>query len=238
MLLLAAFSYSQEEQKYTYKYSLSVGATKATGNIDTSTINAKSSLSFRYDRFVSNSTLNGLYSYNRGRKIAERLSFDNRFELKFKPYFYFIDANYYRNPFQAYEHSIMFSPVPGIGYYLFDEKELYLTVSYYPYYVYNDLNRISIFSNTDKENYILHNLEARFSTSISENAKFRTKFIYRISDRTLKDYFVVSENSITTKLTQHFGIEVSYNIYYQNIPVLTKIQRLDTTFSTLLQVNF
>lgn len=236
--MFAVFSYPQEEQKQKYKYSLSLGATKATGNIETSTINAKSSFSFRHDNFLLSSTLNGLYGYNRGRKIAERLSFDNRFELKFKPFFYFVDINYYRNPFQAYEHSLMFSLVPGVGRYLFDEKELYFTVSYYPYYVYNDLNRISIFSNTDKENYIMHNLEARFSISISENARFRTKFIYRVTDRTIKDYFVVNENSVNTKLTQHFGIEISYNIYYQNIPVLTRIQRLDTTFSTLLQVSF
>lgn len=236
--MFATLSYSQEEQRQVYKHSLSLGATKATGNIETSTINAKSSLSFRYGNFLTNSTLNGLYSYNRGKKIAERLSFDNRFELKFKPYFYFVDVNYYRNPFQAYEHSVMFSAFPGVGRYLFDEKELYLTVSYYPYYVHNDLNRISRFSGTDKESYIMHNIEARFSVSISENARFRTKFIYRLTDRTSKDYFIVSENSVTTKLTQHFGIEVSYNIYYQNIPVLTKIQRLDTTFSTLLQVSF
>lgn len=231
-------SYSQEENNQKYKFSLSLGATKASGNIDTSTLNLKSSFMFQSGNFITNSNLNTMYSYNRGRKTAERISFDNRFEMKFKPYFYFMDANYYRNPFQAYEHSFMLSVVPGVGRYIFDEKDLYLTVSYYPYYVHSILNRISVFSNTDTENYLMHNFEARFSKNISENAKFKTKFIYRITDRTLKDYFIVSENSIITKMTKHFGIELAYNIYYQNIPVLTKVERVDTTFSTLLQLNF
>lgn len=235
LLLSINFSFSQEQTEH--KLNLSFGINKADGNTKLTLINTKINYRYTKGEFQIKSDMNSLFSQSRSRKTAERISFDNRFEIKQKPYFYFLDLNYYRNPFQSYQHSIMFSFFPGIGRYIYDDKDLYLTVSYYPYYVYNHLNTVSIFSGSNKEDYILHNIEMRFSKSISDNTNFKTKFIYKISDRTIDDYFLLSESSLTTTITKRIALELSYNFYYQNIPVLTKINRVDTIFSTLIRFD-
>jgi putative salt-induced outer membrane protein YdiY len=217
-------------------FSISVGYVQTTGNTETSTLNIQSSYDYKFNSKKINFDLNALYGKTSGVKTAENITADLRAEKNFKPYFIFWDVHYYRNPFQAYEHSI--GTGPGIGRYFYDSEKIYLTGSYYVYYVYNKLNQPSYFSGTETENYFLHNIEERFRIKITENLKFKQRLIYKVTSRRLQDYFVYFESSLVNKLADNLALKISYTANYQNIPVGSKIKRLDTTFSTLVQFSF
>ncbi len=218
------------------KLSVSLGYVQTTGNTETSTINIKSSYTYKTDSKRIYFDLNGLYGETNGKKTSESILSNLRLEKRFLPYFAFWDVHYYRNPFQAYEHSI--GSGPGIGKYFFHTDRLYLTGSYYVYYVYNKLNQLSYFTNKQREKYFLHHVEERFRIKLLKSLKFKQKLIYKVSSRKSQDYFVYFETSLINNLTKNLALEISYTANYQNIPVGSKIKRLDTTFSTLIQFSF
>jgi len=224
------------EKNKKQKFSISLGYVQTTGNTETSTINLKSNYTYKGTSKRVYFNLDSVYGSTKGEKTVENIQGNLRLEKRFLPYFVFWDINYYRNPFQGYEYSL--GSGPGIGRYFFKNSNLYLSASYYVYYVYNYLNEISIFSNEKQERYFLHHIEERFRIKITKNLKFKEKLIYKVSSRKSQDYFIALESSIINNLTKHLALEISYKANYQNIPVEAGIKRLDTTFSTLIQYSF
>ena len=223
-------------QENNSKLSISLGYVQTTGNTETSTVNIKSSFTYKADSKRVYFDLNGLYGETKGEKTSENITSDLRLEKRFLPYFAFWDVHYYRNPFQAYKYSL--GSGPGIGKYFFHTDRLYLTGSYYVYYVYNELNQQSYFTHKEREKYFLHHIEERFRVKLLKNLKFKEKLIYKVSSRKSQDYFIYFESSLINNLTKNLALEISYTANYQNIPIGSKIKRLDTTLSTLVQYSF
>ncbi len=236
-LLIPGYALSLDDSKEKKSnFSISLGYVQTTGNTETSTINVKSSYIYKTDSKRIYFDLNALYGETSGEKTSENITSNLRVEKRFLPYFVFWDVHYYRNPFQAYKYSI--GSGPGIGKYFFHTDRLYLTGSYYVYYVYNELNQPSYFTNKEREKYFLHHIEERFRVKLLKNLKFKEKLIYKVSSRKSEDYFVYFESSLINNLTKNLALEISYTANYQNIPIGSKIKRLDTTFSTLVQYSF
>ncbi|RMA93128.1 DUF481 domain-containing protein [Hydrogenothermus marinus] len=225
-----------KDKEKPQEFSLSLGYVQTTGNSETNTINLKSDYKYKFDSKRIYFNLNGIYGTSKGEKTAEEISGNLRLEKRYLPYFVFWDINYYRNPFQSYEHSVKTGP--GLGIYLYESKKAKLSLAYYLYYVYNKLNAPSPFSNTDEEKYYLHNIEERFKIKFTKNLKLKQKLIYKLTSRKMQDYFVYFESSLINALTKHLALEIDYVATYQNIPIEADIKRLDTKFSTLIQYSF
>ncbi|MCX7738065.1 MAG: DUF481 domain-containing protein [Hydrogenothermaceae bacterium] len=235
LFLMPLVSFSQETVKAN-RFSISIGFIQNKGNIDNMSFNFKFNQKYMEDGYRVETSLTALYGESRDSKISERVNLANRIEYRLKPYFLFWDTQYYRNPFQTFEHSV--GAGPGIGRYIYDEKSLYITVGYYISGVYNKLNKKSHFTGDYEENYILHNVETRFSIKFADNLRFTNKSIYKVSSRSEEDYFLVFENSIINKITGGLALEISYNAYYHNIPTSWRVRKWDTNLSTLIQFNF
>ncbi len=233
--IIPVFVFAKEKEN-KQQFSISTGYVQTTGNTETSTANIKTKYTYKTDSKRIYFDLNAVYGSTNGKKSSEYIDGNIRFEKRKFPYFFFWDIHYYRNPFQGYKHSI--GTGPGIGRYFYHNAQSYLSLSYYVYYVYNDLNQPSLYTNKYFERYFLHHIEERFKKKFTKSLKFTQKLVYKVSSRKRQDYFVYFESSIINSFTKHLALEISYTINYQNLPLGSKIKRLDTTLSTLVQYNF
>jgi putative salt-induced outer membrane protein YdiY len=179
-----------------------------------------------------------LYGVSDGEKTAERIDLDTRFERRFYPYFVFWDFKFYRNPFQGYSYSI--GTGPGVGRYIIDNDRTYLTLAYYIHWIYNRLTDRYTSLPLDKkiERYFLHHIEERFKFKITENLKLKERLVYKVSSRSMKDYFINFNIALENKMTKNLYLVISYEVNYQNIPVGKKIKRTDTIFMTSIKYKF
>lgn len=234
-LCLLSLSLALDEKKQNFSVSLGIVATS--GNSQTTTVRGNIDYAYKGETWREYLKLTVLYGESKGEKNAERIEGWGRLEKRFFPIFVFWDINYYRNPFQGYEHSIGIGP--GVGIYIFKNEKIYLSTSYYVYRIYNELtDKYTVPITNYIENYFLHHIEERFKIKISENIKFKQKIIYKLTSRTNKDYFITAENSLENKIIKNLSMEISYNINYQNLPVGDDIKKLDTIFITSIKYTF
>ena len=234
MLAGTTISYGADSGKGSY----SLGFVQTSGNSDTTTV--KGALSYTnkgniYRVYINSSVL---YGSSNGKKNAEEIKFNGRFERRFLPLFVFWDVNYYRNPFRGYRQSL--GTGPGVGVYILNNDKLYLTLGYYVYRVINKLT--DKYSgekfNKNTERYYQHHIEERFRWKILKNLSFKEKLIYKMTSRSKEDYFVDLYTALESKITDRLSLEISYTVNYQNRPVGKKIKRTDTIFMTGIKYSF
>ncbi len=231
VLLPLSIAFSSEEEKVKKGF-ITFGYSQSQGNIDVSTASLTANYTVKYPTYRFFFDLKVLYGTSLGEKNAEQIDGKLRYELRRGRYFPFWDIQYYRNPFQNFEHRI--ATGPGIGYYILHEEEKYLSVSYYLYLYYDVIKNISKY--TDKT--FFHNIEERFRYYFTDTLSFKEKGIYSVSNENFQNYYLNVEFNVINKITEKLGLQLSYIVNYQNIPKEKGIKRLDTTFTTSIMYNF
>ncbi len=238
-LIFSIFSFSfgedvvfEYETPKTYDFNIAIGYSQTSGNTHTKSLNLKTDFVKKEDhkRIYFNGYV--LYGESDGIKIAEEIDTKGRLEHRKGRVFLFWDLRFFRNPFQNFEYRL--ATGPGIGYYFSHSDKFYLTGSYYLYYYYDKI------SNNEKyiDRYFMHNIEERFKYSFNQNLALRQKLIYSLNNENVKDYYLDFELSLINRLTEHLSLQIAYLAKYQNIPKENTIQRLDTTFTTSIVIEF
>ncbi len=231
VLFYFSFALSLENQ-IEKKGFITFGYSQSQGNIDVSTASLTANYTLKHPEYRIFFDLKVLYGTSQGEKNAEQIDGKFRYELRRGRYFPFWDIQYYRNPFQNFEHRI--ATGPGIGYYLSKSEKKYLSVSYYLYFYYDIINNII----TERDRTLFHNIEERFKYMFTPLLSFREKGIYSVSNENFQNYYLTTELSLTNQITRKIGLQISYIVNYQNIPKEKGIKRLDTTFTTSIMYNF
>ena len=238
ILFLFSFSLAQEdvifeyETPVTYNFDIAIGYSQTSGNTHTKSLNLKTN--FVRKRENKRAYFDGyiLYGESEGIKIAEEMEAKGRLERRKGRTFLFWDLRFFRNPFQNFEYR--FATGPGIGYFLSHSQKFYLSGSYYLYYYYDKISNSVEYI----DRYFMHNIEERFKFSFNPNLAFRQKLLYSLNNENFKDYYIDFELSLINKLTEHLSLQIVYLAKYQNIPKENEIERLDTTFTTSIVIEF
>jgi putative salt-induced outer membrane protein YdiY len=238
VLFISSFAIAQDDVIFeydtpiNYNFDIAVGYSQTSGNTHTKSLNLKTNFVKKnenrriyFDGYV-------LYGESDGVKIAEEIDTKGRLERRKGRVFLFWDLRFFRNPFQNFEYRV--ATGPGIGYFFSHSDKLYLSGSYYLYYYYDKIS--NTISYVDR--YFMHNIEERFKFSFNENLAFKQKMIYSLNNENFKDYYIDFELLLINTLTQHLALQISYLAKYQNIPKEDIIERLDTTFTTSILIQF
>lgn len=233
LVLFPLFAFSLETSEENLKKGfITFGYSQSQGNIDVSTASLTANYTVKYPTYRLYFDLKVLYGTSMGEKNAEQIDGKFRYELRKGKFFPFWDVQYYRNPFQNFEHRL--ATGPGIGYYVTRTEERYISVSYYLYMYYDVIKNIT----EQEDKTLFHNIEERFKYYFTENLFFKEKGIYSVSNENFQNYYINVELNLINKITEKIGLQLSYIINYQNIPKEENIKRLDTTFTTSIMYNF
>jgi len=214
--------------------SFSLGYQRHEGNTDSADLALNASI--QRERETYRVFLAGLSNYGEagGIKNQEESEIDLRLELRFDRLFPYWDTNYYHNRFRNYDYRI--ATGPGVGYYFVKTDRSYLTASYTLHY--NKDRLIEAHENEMESAYYMNKFEERFKYKFTDTLKIKQKGIYRLSNKSADDYYLLCELKLVNDLTKSLALEFVYVYDYQNMPEAEGVDKLDTSASTLIKFKF
>ena len=139
---------------------------------------------------------------------------------------------YKNDSFSSYNYQSYIGPGLKLSTYKSDIQKLDLEASL----LYSS-DDIQVASPDFKENYGSYKAKLTYELQVLENLKFDQELSYRASFDESTNYFVFSNSSLSSKLSDIFSAGVSYKVDYTNL-VANGLYRADKTLTAFLSVDY
>ncbi len=223
---------TKQEKRFSNETIFSMVTTR--GNTDTLTLAGENEMTYKFsEKWAGSWGAGAVYKEVDSTNKIERYFADLRMDASITELWYvYLLASWDRDEFSGSDHRLGLGP--GMGCKFLNGPKHFLFGELGLNYRYEDYAG----SETDSEQFMEGRLFGKYKWAFTEKTNFSQKLEYLQSYKQEKTLKLKSDTALITALNKTMALKLNYSVLYNNNPIPSTLENIDSTFTTSLVIKF